>query len=81
VAGEAEIEFDVVVSESGDLVIPWESVRPLALVPGQHVHVSVHARPARRSMYGVLAGRLPDVSPEGIARGRQEAWGDLAAGQ
>ena len=80
-AGEAETEFEAVVSESGDLVIPSESVRRLALVPGQHVHVSVHARPVRHNMYGVLGGRLPDVSPEDIARVRQEAWGDLAAGQ
>jgi hypothetical protein len=78
---EAETEVEAIVSESGDLVIPSESVRWLALLPGQHVHVSVHARPERRNMYGVLAGRIPDIPPEGIARVRQESWGDLAAGR
>ena len=79
--GEAQTEVEAVVSESGDLVISSESVRRLALAPGQHVHVSVHTRPVRRNMYGALAGRLPDLAPEDISRVRHEVWGDLAAGQ
>lgn len=78
---EARTEVEAVVSESGDLVIPSEVVRRLALVPGQHVQVSVHAGPPRRNMYGVLAGRLPDIAPEDIARVRHETWGDLASGR
>jgi hypothetical protein len=70
-----------VVSESGDLVIPSESVRRPALAPGQHAHVSVHARPVRRNMYGALADRLPDVAPNDISRVRHEVWGDLATGR
>jgi hypothetical protein len=80
-SGEAQTEVEAIVSESGDLVIPSESVRRLALAPGQHVQVSVHLRPGRRNMYGVLAGRLPDIAPEDIARVRQQTWGDLAAGR
>jgi hypothetical protein len=80
-SGEVQTEVEALVSESGDLVIPSESVRGFALVPGQHVLVSVHVLPGRRNMYGVLAGRLPDIAPEDIARVRQETWGDLGAGR
>lgn len=73
-------EVDAVVSSAGDLVIPRDAVRQLALVPGQHVTVSVQTRRPRRNMYGALAGRLPDVDPDDLARVRREAWGDLAAG-
>ncbi len=66
---------------AGDLVIPSESVRRFLLVPGQHVQVSVHARPVRRNIYGALAGRLLDVAPDDISQVRHEVWGDLATGQ
>ena len=35
----------------------------------------------RTNMRGALAGRLPDISPEEIARVRRETWGDLASGE
>ena len=76
----ARTEVEAVVSESGDLVIPSESVRRLALVPGQYVRVSIYAQPVRRNMYGVLAGRLADIAPDDIARVRHEVWDDRAAG-
>ena len=74
-------EFEAIVSATGDLVIPSDSVRRLALVPGQHVQVAVSAPRHRTNMRGALAGRLPDISPEEIARVRRETWGDLASGE
>ena len=73
--------FEAVVSATGDLVIPSDSVRRLALAPGQHVQVVVSAPRRRTNMRGALAGRLPDISPEEIARVRRETWGDLASGE
>lgn len=69
------------VTPNGDLVVPSAAVRSLSLVPGQHVQVTVDVPIRRMNMYGALAGRLPDVSPDEIARVRGEIWGDLARGQ
>lgn len=77
----AKAEADALVTPSGDLVIPSEAVRSLALTPGQRVHVTVVATRPRRNMYGVLAGRVRDVSAEEIAEARREIWGDLADGR
>jgi hypothetical protein len=70
-----------VVSPSGDVVIAADDVRRLALAPGQRIHVTVTARPQRRSMYGALAGRLSHVEPSDISRVRREVWGELASDQ
>jgi bifunctional DNA-binding transcriptional regulator/antitoxin component of YhaV-PrlF toxin-antitoxin module len=74
-------DLDAVVSASGDVVIPSDRLRRLSLSPGQQVRVTVTARPRRQNMRGVLAGRLPDVDPEEIARVRREIWADLAGEQ
>jgi hypothetical protein len=71
-------EAEALVTPSGDLVVPSEAVRGLALTPGERVHVTVAATRHRRNMYGVLAGRLRDVSAEEIAEARRDVWGDLA---
>lgn len=71
-------DVEAVVTPEGSVVVPAEVVRGLALVPGQRVSVVVTAAPRRRNMYGVLADKVPDVSPEEIADGRHQAWGDLA---
>lgn len=77
--GEVErAEVDAVVSADGEVVIPREAVRGLSLVPGQHVLVRVTPQPARRNMYGVLAGRLTEVDANDIRRVRREVWADLA---
>ena len=77
--GETErAEVDAVVSPGGDVVIPRDAVRELALVPGQHVLVRVSPRPARQNMYGVLAGRLTEVDADDIGRVRREVWHELA---
>ena len=79
--GEVErAEVDVVVSPAGDVVISRDAVRELSLVPGQHVLVRVTPQPARRNMYGVLAGRLTEVDADDIRRVRREVWRDLATG-
>jgi hypothetical protein len=69
------------VSPSGEVVISAEDVQRLALVPGQHVRVTVTVTgpPRRRSMYGALAGRLSHVEPSDIGRVRREVWGELAS--
>lgn len=78
---EAErAEVDVVVGPGGDVAIPSDAIRRLALVPGQRVVVSVTPRPLRRNMHGALAGRLSDIDQEGFRRVRREIWGDLASG-
>ena len=69
------------VTADGDLVVPSEVVRQLALVPGQRVHLTISAAGPRRNMYGALAGRRPDVSADDIADERREVGGDLADGQ
>ena len=71
-------EVEALVTPSGDLVVPSEEVRGLALTPGQRVPVTVAAARRRRNMYGVLAGRVRDVSAEEIAGARREIWGELA---
>lgn len=71
---------DGVVTPAGDVLIPSQSVRRLALVPGQHVHVVVTAPQRRQNMYGVLAGTIPDLDPEELSRVRRDAWGELASG-
>jgi antitoxin component of MazEF toxin-antitoxin module len=77
----ASVEVEVLVSPNGDLVVPAEAVRQLALTPGQRVQVTVESPPRRRSTYGILAGRVRDVSAEDIAEVRREIWGDLAEGE
>jgi hypothetical protein len=52
-------EAEALVTSSGDLVVPSEAVRGLALTPGERVHVTVAATRHRRNLYGVLAGRVP----------------------
>ena len=74
-----QADVEAVVSPSGDVVISSEDVQRLALAPGQHVRVTVTARPRRQNMYGILAGRLSEVDPEAIKRVRREVWGELAA--
>lgn len=74
----AKTEAEALVTPSGDLVVPSEAVRELALTSGQHVHVTVEVPARRRNMYGALAGRVPDVSAQEIAEARREVWGDLA---
>lgn len=74
-ASRADVE--AVVSAEGNVVVPAETVRDLSLVPGQRVNVVVTAAPRRRNMYGELADRVPDVSPEEITNERREVWGDL----
>lgn len=74
-ASKADVE--AVVTPEGSVVVPAEVVRELSLVPGQRVNVVVTAAPRRRNMYGVLADKVPDVSPEEIDE-RRQAWGDLA---
>jgi hypothetical protein len=74
----AQAEVDAVVAPSGDVVISAESVRQLALVPGQRVQVVINVPAPRRNMYGVLAGRLPDdISPDDLAEVRREVWSRL----
>jgi bifunctional DNA-binding transcriptional regulator/antitoxin component of YhaV-PrlF toxin-antitoxin module len=80
-AEAARAVVEATVTPNGDLVVPSSAVRRLSLVPGQHVQVIVDAPVRRDNMYGVLAGRLPGIAPEEIARVRGEAWGDLARGQ
>lgn len=41
-------------------------------------NVVVTSIPRCRNMYGALAGKVPDVSPEEIADERRQAWSDLA---
>lgn len=77
----AHAEVDAIVSATGEVVIAPEDVRRLALVPGERVRVSVAARPRRRNMYGVLAGRLPDVDQDDLRRVRRSVWGELASDQ
>lgn len=74
----ATAEVEALITPSGDLVVPSEALRRLALVPGTRVHVTVRTPVRRRNMYGALAGRVPDVSAEQIAEARREIWGDLA---
>jgi bifunctional DNA-binding transcriptional regulator/antitoxin component of YhaV-PrlF toxin-antitoxin module len=71
-------DVETVVTPEGSVVVPAEVVRKLSLVPGQRVHVVVAADPRCRNMYGALADKLPDGSPEEIADGRRQAWRDLA---
>lgn len=75
-ASRADVE--AVVTPEGSVVVPAEVVRGLALVPGQRVNVVVTAAPRRRNMYGVLADKVPDVSPEEIADERRQTWSNLA---
>lgn len=74
-------EVEALVSPSEDLVVPSEAVRRLALTPGERVPVTVTAAKRRRNMFGVLAGRVRDVSAEEIAAVRREICGDLADGR
>lgn len=71
-------DVEAVVTPEGSVVVPAEVVRELSLVPGQRVNVVVTPTPRRRNMYGALADKVPDVSPEEIADERRQAWGDLA---
>lgn len=77
----AKAEVEALVTPSGDLVVPSEAVRWLALTPGQRVPVTVTTTRSRRNMYGVLAGHVRDVSAEEIAEARREIWGELADGR
>lgn len=73
-----QADVEAIVTPEGNVVVPAEVVRQLSLVPGQRVNVVLTAAPRRRTMYGALAGKVPDVSPEEIADERRQAWGDLA---
>lgn len=74
----SRVDVEAVVTPEGSVVVPAEVVRELSLVPGQRVSIVLTPTPRRRNMYGALAGTVPDVSPEEIADGRRQAWGDLA---
>jgi hypothetical protein len=71
-------DVEAVVSPSGDLVISADDVHRLSLAPGQHVTVTITARPRRRSMYGALAGQVRDIDLDRLKRIRREVWGELA---
>lgn len=66
-----------VVTPEGSVVVPAEVMRGLSLVPGQQANVVVTPSPRCRNMYGALAGKVPDVSPEEIADERRHVWGEL----
>lgn len=75
----AEVEVDAEVTPSGDIVIPSQALGKLTLQPHQRVRVTVNAPPPK-NMYGVLAGRAPDVSLEEFDESSRDAWGEFADG-
>jgi hypothetical protein len=79
--GTSATEVEALVTPSGDLVVHSDTVRQLALTPGERVRIAVLAPKRRQSTYGMLAGRVRDVSAEEIAEARREIWGDLAESQ
>ena len=71
-------QVEATVAPNGDVVVPAAALEHLALAPGQRVGVRVVAPVRRRSMEGLLAGRLPDLSPEALAAARAEVWRGFA---
>lgn len=75
-----KVEADVEVNDRGELVVSAAELGELA-VPGQRLHVTV-SPPAphgpRRSMRGVLAGKVRPLTREEIKASSREAWGEWA---
>lgn len=70
-------EVDAVLGEDG-LMVSMADLASLDAVPGQRVHVTVTARRRRKSMRGILAGKVRPITREEIKESSREAWGEWA---
>ena len=67
-------ETEGTVAPNGDVIIPGAAVALLKLVPGQHVRVQVIPPKTRRNMWGVLAGKLPELTEDDFQAVRVQMW-------